>query len=56
MLAFDKKPYVDLNKNGELRIFFQQKKYEFISNVDLNKWYNISIEQNPKNKKVKRKS
>ena len=56
MLAFDKKPYVDLNKNGELRIFFQQKKYEFISNVDLNKWYNISIEQNRKNKKVKRKS
>ena len=54
VLAFDKKPSVDLNKNGELRIFFQQRKYSFISNVELNKWYNISIEQNPKNKKVRK--
>ena len=53
VLAFDKKPSVDLNKNGELRIFFQQRKYNFISNVDLNKWYNISIEQNPNNRKVR---
>ena len=56
VLAFDKKPSVDLNKNGELRIFFQQKKYNFISNVDLNSWYNISIEQKPKDKKVREKS
>ena len=26
VLAFDKKPSVDLNKNGELRIFFEKKK------------------------------
>ena len=52
VLAFDKKPSVDLNKNGELRIFFLQRKYSFISNVDLHKWYNISIEQKPKNKKI----
>ena len=55
VLAFDKKPSVDLNKNGELRIFFQQRKYNFIANVDLNKWYNISIEQKPNNKKVRKK-
>ena len=53
VLAFDKKPSVDLNKNGELRIFFHQRKYQFISDVDLNMWYNITIEQKPKNKKVK---
>ena len=52
VLAFDKKPSVDLNKNGELRIFFEKKKNNFISNVVLNNWYNISIEQKPKNKKV----
>ena len=55
VLAFDKKPSVDLNKNGELRIFFHQRKYNFISNVDLNKWYNISIEQKPINEKVREK-
>ena len=55
VLAFNKKPSVDLNKNGELRIFFQQRKYNFISNVDLNRWYTISIEQKPNNKKVREK-
>ena len=56
VLAFDKKPSVDLNKNGELRFLFQQKNYNFnfITNVDLNKWYNISIEQKPNNKKVRK--
>ena len=54
VLAFDKKPSVDLNKNGELRIFFQQRKYSFVANVDLRKWYNISIEQKPKNKEVRK--
>ena len=54
VLAFDKKPSVDLNKNGELRIFFEKKKNNFISNVDLNKWYNISMEQKPKNEKVRK--
>ena len=53
VLAFDKKPSVDLNKNGELRFFFQQRKYSFISNVELNKWYNISIEQKLNHKKVR---
>ena len=53
VLAFDKKPSVDLNKNGELRIFFQQRKYMFIVNVDKNKWYNISVEQKPNNSKVR---
>ena len=56
VLAFNKKPSVDLNKNGELRIFFQQKKYNFISNVALNKWYNISIEQKLIDKQVRKKS
>ena len=54
VLAFDKKPSVDLNKNGELRIFFQQRKYSFVTNVDLNKWYDISIEQKTENEKVKK--
>ena len=54
MLAFDKKPSVDLNKNGELRIFFQQRKYSFVTNVDLRKWYNISIEQKPNDEKVRK--
>ena len=52
VLAFDKKPSVDLNKNGELRIFFQQRKYSFVLNVDLNRWYDISIEQNQRDEKV----
>ena len=56
VLAFDKKPSVDLNKNGELRIFFQKKNYNFIANVDLNNWYNISIEQKPNNEKVRDKT
>ena len=55
MLAFDKKPSVDLNKNGELRFFFKQRKYNFVTNVDLNKWYNICIEQKPNNEKVRKK-
>ena len=54
VLAFNKKPSVDLNKNGELRIFFQQRKYSFITNVDLNKWYNITIRQKAENKKVRK--
>ena len=53
VLAFDKKPSVDLNKNGELRIFFEKKKNNFFTNVVLNKWYNISIEQRPNSKKVR---
>ena len=52
--AVNKIPTVDLNKNGELRIFFQKRKYTFVSNVDLNKWYNITIEQKIKFKKVSR--
>ena len=52
VLAFDKKPSVDLNKNGQLKIFFHQRKNNFIINIDLNKWYNISIEQKPNEKKV----
>ena len=55
MLAFNKKPSIDLNKNGELRFFFEKRKYSFILNVDLNKWYNISIEQRPTNEKVRKK-
>ena len=52
VLAFDKKPSIDLNKNGELRFFFHQRKYSFVTNVDLNRWYNISIEQKGNNRKV----
>ena len=55
VLAFDKKPSIDLNKNCELRIFFQLRKYSFVTKVDLNKWYNISMEQKPKNEKVRKK-
>ena len=55
VLAFDKKPSIDLNKNGELRFFFEQRKYNFISNVDLNKWYVISIEQRPNDERVREK-
>ena len=50
--SVQKIPTVDLNKNGQMRIFFQKKKYSFVSNVELNKWYNITIEQKLKNKKV----
>ena len=50
--SVQKIPTVDLNKNGQLRIFFQKKKFTFVSNVDLNKWYNITIEQKIKYKKV----
>ena len=53
VLAFDKKPSIDLKRNGDLRFFFQDRKYTFISDVILNKWYNISIEQKVKNKKVR---
>ena len=56
VLAFDKKPSITLNKSGELKFFFQKRKYNFISNVVLNKWYEISIEQKPNNQKVRRKS
>ena len=52
VLAFNNKPSVDLNKNGELRIFFQKRKYQFILKVDLQKWYNITIEQKPNDRKV----
>ena len=52
MLAFDRKPSIDLKKNGELRFFFHQRKYSFVTNVDLNRWYNISIEQKGNNRKV----
>ena len=41
-----------MNKNGQLRIFYQQRKYQFIFNIDLNKWYNITIEQKPNDRKV----
>ena len=52
VLAFDRKPSIDLKKNGELRFFFHQRKYSFVTNVDLNRWYNISIEQKGNNRKV----
>ena len=55
VLAFDKKPSVDLNKNGELRIFFQQKMFSFNTFVEINKWYNLTIEQKPNQEKVKKK-
>ena len=54
VLAFDRKPSVDLNKNGELRFFFHIKKYNSIFDVELNKWYNISIEQKLNHKKVRK--
>ena len=54
MKSVQKIPTVDFNKKGELRIFFQKRKYTFNSNVDLNKWYNITIEQKMKFKKVSR--
>ena len=56
VLAFDKKPSIDLNKNGKLRFFFLKRKYSFSSNKAFrqNKWYNISIEQKAFNEKVRK--
>ena len=51
----DRIPDVALNKNGELRFTNSvsgNKKYQFIFNVDLNKWYNITIEQTKNDQKV----
>ena len=54
----DRAPTVAVNKNGHLRFSNSvsgNEKYKFIFNVDLNKWYNITIEQRPSNEKVTRK-
>ena len=54
----DRTPTVAVNKNGHLRFSNSvsgNEKYKFIFNVDLNKWYNITIEQRPSNEKVTRK-
>ena len=50
---------VDLKKTGHLKIVFDKeslKKNKFITNkpIDLNKWYNISVEQKPNEKKVRK--
>ena len=53
----DRIPEIALNKNGKLRISNSvsgNKKYQFISNVDKNKWYNITIEQKWNNSQVKK--
>ena len=51
----DRIPDVALNKNGALRFSHSvsgNKKYQFLFNVDLNKWYNITIEQEKNYQKV----
>ena len=53
----DRIPDVALNKNGVLRFSHSvsgNKKYQFLFNVDLNKWYNITIEQEKNYQKVNR--
>ena len=56
ILSFDKKPDITLNKKGKLKIFFEKRKYNFALNIDLNKWYNISIEQKNKKEKVRNRN
>ena len=51
-------PDIALSKNGDLRFSNSvngNKKYQFIFNVDLNKWYNITIEQKQNDQKVTKK-
>ena len=56
VLSFDKKPDITLNKKGKMKIFFEKRKYNFVLNIDLNKWYNISIEQKNKKEKVRNRN
>ena len=51
----DRIPDIALNKNGKLRVSNSvsgNKKHQFITNVGLNKWYNITVEQKQSNEKV----
>ena len=51
----DRIPDIALNKNGKLRFSNSvsgNKKYQFIFNVALNKWYNIIVEQTRTDEKV----
>ena len=51
----DRIPEISLNKNGKMRISNSvsgNKKYQFLSNVNLNKWFNIIVEQKQNNGKV----
>ena len=53
----DRVPDIALNKNGKLRVSNSvsgNKKYQVLSSVDLNKWYNITVEQKKDNEKVKK--
>ena len=54
----DRIPEISLNKNGKLRVSNSvsgNKKYQFISNVGLKKWYNITVDQRQTNEKVNKK-
>ena len=51
----DRIPEISLNKNGKMRISNSvsgNKKYQILSNVNLNKWFNIIVEQKQNNGKV----
>ena len=53
-----KVPDIALSKNGDLRFSNSvngNKNYQFIFNVDLNRWYNITIEQKQHDQKVTKK-
>ena len=54
----DRIPEISVNKNGKMRISNSvsgNKKYQFISNVGLKKWYNITVDQRQTNEKVNKK-
>ena len=51
----DRVPDLALSKNGDLRLSNSvsgNKKYQILSNVNLNKWFNIIVEQKQNNGKV----
>ena len=51
----DRIPEIAINKNGKMRISNSvsgNKKYQFLSNVNLNKWFNIIVQQKQNNGKV----
>ena len=52
----DRVPDLALSQNGRMRLsnyVSGNKKYQFIFDIDLNKWYNITVEQKLHKGKVK---
>ena len=59
VLSFGRSWYIAIffNENGELKFYFTiHRRYSFVLNVKLSKWYNITIVAKPiDNKKVRKK-